>query len=207
MDPNGEEVWIIGEAGEKFYSQLAEGACSLGISTSMDRDGKVHAEYTGEGEMSADAQKLLDAFNDPDICVTIDATNADKIDGSPFCAGAFGGNTIFEENDICGADAIQYVNPNDIGKLENYGGFAIHEVSEAYEGAKISIKNGVSSGNSLAPNSVYKEAHNAAIAQPYDLYKYYFDAAGIQTRESGRPVKSIGWTMPNSEVLIKQVNL
>jgi len=64
VDPDGEEVWIIGEAGEKFYSQLAEGACSLGISTSMDRDGKVYAEYTGEGEMSADAQKLLDAFND-----------------------------------------------------------------------------------------------------------------------------------------------
>lgn len=47
----------------------------------------------------------------------------------------------------------------------------------------------------------------AAIAEPYVLHKYYFDAAGIQTKQSGRPVKSIGWTMPDSEVLIKQVNL
>ena len=182
VDPNGEEIWIIGTERELFYEQLKEGASLLGISTSIDKNGVIRAEYIGEGEMSMDAEKLLNAFNSLDVLVTIIANNSDKIDGKPFFGGAFGGNRIYEQDGTKRAVAFQYVNPNDLERLNQCEGFAVHEVSEAYEGAMISMQRDVSSGFSNDPNSVYKEAHNAAIAQPYFLNKYYFNKRGSQIK-------------------------
>ena len=207
VDPDGEEVWIIGEGADEFYNQVAEGACALGISTSKDRYGQLHAEYTGEGDISSAGQQFLDAVNNQDVCVNINASYADKIDGQPFCGGAFGGNTIFEENGICMADATQYVNPQDLSSMGDYGRLGLHEITEAFEGAKISMENGYSSGNSTDQQSVYSQAHSAAISQPFShLDRYYFDEYGKQTDYLKGNALSIGWCLPNATTLIKEVD-
>lgn len=53
----------------------------------------------------------------------------------------------------------------------------MHEATEAYEGAKISQKTGVSSPRSDMPGSVYKKAHNRATSQT-PVFETIYDNKG-----------------------------
>ena len=58
-------------------------------------------------------------------------------------------------------------------KFSKKGTFIIHELTEAYEGAKISSKTKASSPPSLQKKSVYEKAHEKATYQPVVYQKLY----------------------------------
>ena len=67
----------------------------------------------------------------------------------------------------------------------------MHELTEAYEGAKISAKKKISSPNSKHANSVYSKAHNSATAQPIVQQKMY-DMNGRLT-DNIKEVRKVEW--------------
>jgi len=187
MDPDGREVIIGGEARRAFYKEVKKGAAALGISVRMNRDGVLSAKYKGKGDISKDGQMFLDAVSSTTEKVKINATNSDHADGMPFCGGAFMGNEITSYsvgrgNTLFPATitANQIVNPNDLRIIDNYygksGQTSIHEITEAHQGALLSMGRGISSGNANAPNSVYQQAHIAATPQSGIIYENRYDA-------------------------------
>jgi uncharacterized protein RhaS with RHS repeats len=186
IDPDGmnTEIYITGEAADEATKQLQQ---STSLQLSRDsQTGKITA--TGDAKSKSDKQ-LLAAINDKTIDVNVTATNSFKTStGYDYIGGAFMGNKIIENSctfeipalnfsiDLSGktVEASQEVNPN---MLEYYdyaagtkGAFMKHEVTEAYEGAKISLSKGISAlpaikGN-VTYNSIYLPADNAASRQP-----------------------------------------
>ena len=73
------------------------------------------------------------------------------------------GNTVNADGTVT---ARQEVNPEVLGAMSNAygkpGQDMMHEVTEAYQGALISQRSGVSSPISNQPGSVYPDAHNIA---------------------------------------------
>ncbi len=105
--------------------------------------------------------------------ITVNLVTTDKnvtSTGNLFTGGAFMGNTVTSKtNGNVTVSAYQEVNPNVLGSTDAHtktpGKMMMHEVTEAYEGAKISQKTGISSPNSATKGSVYEEAHNRATPQ------------------------------------------
>jgi Alpha-glucuronidase len=79
------------------------------------------------------------------------------------------GNTVTKTETGTTVVANQEVNPNVLGRMSSInnspGQDMFHEVTEAYEGAKISQSSGVSSPKAGISGSVYSKAHNAAVPQ------------------------------------------
>lgn len=207
VDPNGQKIVITGEAKKQYYNQVKVGAKSLGVSVKMDKTGTLSAKYKGKGVISEEGLKLLTAINDKNITVNINATYSDYVDGKPFIGGAFMGNEISGEK----ATAYQTVNPNDLQKLDDFygtpGQSSLHEATEPYQGAVISLEKGISSGDANSANSVYQQAHNEAIPLPFEnLDKYNFDINGNQSNKTGLPAISVGWFFNNTNIKIKEVD-
>jgi len=220
-DPTGMTVVIEGEEKRSYFREVRRGAKELGFSVKMNKDGLLSAMYRGKGEISIDGQKFLDAVNSKSITIKINATNSDYIDGVPFFGGAFMGNNLNQsqrtigKDDVIkttnGATAYQTVNPGDLMQMDNYsnspGMTSIHEITEPYQGALISIRNGVASGNSGDPYSVYQQAHNAATPQSVVMDFYRFDRAGNQVPRNSQNIYSVGWAFPNQGYLVKELKL
>ena len=208
IDPDGRKIVVGGQAKRQYYNQVREGAKSLGISIKMNKDGILSAKFKRKEEISADGQKFLNAVNSQKVTVKINTTNSDYVDGVPFVGGAFMGNEVtivtrkIGKDDIITvgktATAFQTVNPDDLEKMDNYsrklGMTSIHEVTEPYQGALISIEKGISSGNEINdPNSVYTQAHDAATPQSMDLYRFYLNEEGRSVTKDTPEIKSVGW--------------
>jgi len=73
----------------------------------------------------------------------------------------------------------------------------MHELTEAYEGAKISASQKVSSPNSGGVNSVYSKAHNMATTQP-PVYQRIFDKNGRETTHPAEAQKAEWYVKPNT---------
>ena len=206
-DPDGRKVVIEGEAKKQYFKQVKEGAKSLGVSVKMDRTGTLSAKYNNKGSISEDAGKFIDAVNCENVTVHINATTSDYVGGKPFVGGTFLGNKVNGETAL----AYQVVNPKDLQKMDDYygtpGRTSLHEATEAHQGALISISNGISSGDATMPSSVYQQAHDAAISQPFEkLDKYNFDINGNQSERTGLPPISVGWYFNNTTKKIKEVD-
>ena len=78
--------------------------------------------------------------------------------------------------------ATQEVNPTVLGASDapygKAGANTLHEVTEAYQGGKLSQISGVSSGDAKAVNSIYSAAHKAATPQAGPIYERVYDAKG-----------------------------
>lgn len=74
----------------------------------------------------------------------------------------------------------------------------MHELTEAYEGAKISSKNKVFSLSSKDSNSIYKKAHDKATNQP-PVYRRYYDVGGNVIPTENGCVKAEWYVKPNKE--------
>ncbi|MDR1112505.1 MAG: hypothetical protein LBL18_01930, partial [Bacteroidales bacterium] len=218
IDLDGREVYITGEAAAAYYAEVQKGAATLGISTSIDEKGKLSATYSGEGEISANGQQLLDAINSTDIHIKINATNEDYTDdGRIFFGGAFMGNELINKKIgkddflIPEVNAFQTVNPGDLKTIDEYydkpGQTSLHELTEAYQGGLLSQKNGIASPSSNILGTVYQQAHDTAIPQSGEIIPYYFDIKGEQIKVSRRSLYSIGYALPGKESLIKEVFL
>ena len=214
VDPDGMDVEIGGDAQQAYYKEVKNGAKSLGISVKMDKNGLLSAQYKGKGEISSEGQQVLDAINDKNVKVEINATKSDYADDKPFFGGAFMGNKLHTREDgSVGATGYQTVNPKDLRDMDNYygqpGRSSLHEMTESFQGGLISIKEGVSSGPKGSANSVYSAADKAAI-QPSGKVNYY----GIDTFGNvipkGAPASnahSIGFAYPKANYFVKTVPL
>ena len=174
IDPDGREVYIRGEAAKDFFHQVRIGAKAYGISVKMDKDGKLSAKYKGKGEISEDGAKLMNAITDQTVKVNVNAIEHTEGDMNYMFGGMFGGNEIAGEvidGHFIGQMAIanQIVKPSELNKLDNaygkYGQTSLHEITEAYIGARLSMERGHSSIGTGMNSYIFQEAHEAAIPQ------------------------------------------
>jgi hypothetical protein len=197
MRPN--DVILGGTDKQKALEELQKSVQGQ-LNLSMDATGKVSYAAVSGATVGADATQLTTAINDHSITVNVDATNNKTTSsGNLFIGGAFGGNTVIDatlqgppgrevatmrtdplSNPM--VQANQEINPTVLAASDapygKPGGNTLHEVTEAYQGAKLSQVSGVSSGNGRAVGSVYSSAHSAATPQAGPIYQNVLDARG-----------------------------
>lgn len=186
IDVNGDSVNISGAEQQAAYDQLVQ---RLGgeLNMTLRDDGTIIASPREGVKQSRAAKQAMKAFGSATITVNIVAENTKETStGNLYIGGAFMGNTVTQNADgTISVVATQEVNPGVLGKLSNAygkpGQDMLHEVTEGYQGGLISQRNGVSSPNSGSPNSVYPDAHNAAVPQSGGFREVMYDW-------NGRPV-------------------
>jgi len=114
--------------------------------------------------------------------------------------GAFMGNTVTTDaNENRTVVANQEVNPNVLGSADAHtntmGKMMMHETTEAYAGAQISQKSGVSSPMGGQAGSVYQRAHNRATPQT-PVYQTMYDRSGNITTDVTQAVR-VEWNVTN----------
>src|SRR6185312_2596194 len=196
IDPDGrapEDVVLSGSQKDKAFAELQKSVQGQ-LNLSMDANGKVSYTTVQGATPNADATQLTKAIDDHSVTVNVNATDSKTTpDGSLYIGGAFGGNTVSVNVDnpvskslaptiSVTADAKQNVNPSVLAASDapygKAGANTLHEVTEAYQGAKMSQATGVSSGDAKAPGSVYQAAHNAATPQAGPIYETVYDKNG-----------------------------
>jgi RHS repeat-associated protein len=195
MGLGANDVIITGALADEATKQLNE-ATNLEI-TRDAKSGKLSA--TGEAESIGD-EALLEAINDESIVVNVTAENtAQTSEGNLYVGGAFGGNTVTATEGGNTVVAEQEVNPKVLGNMSAKNGVPgqdmLHEVTEAYEGAKISQSTGVSSPNSKGAGSVYPQAHKSATPQSGSIYENYEKGSNVVTY-STTPYLTPKWGKP-----------
>lgn len=202
IDPDGmapTDVTLTGTDRQKAFQEL-QASVQGSLTLKMDGNGKV--TYTQNIQIptsntpvtpSADAQQLMTAIDDHSVTVTVDANSSKTTStGNYKIGGAFMGNTVTNNSvlppggsppaAVREVQAKQDIDPNVLGAMDNYynkpGASTLHEVTESYQGAKISQQSGVSAGNSGASPAVYTAAHNAATPQSGPIYETAYDRNG-----------------------------
>jgi len=198
VDPNGalDDVYITGEAAEKATEQLKK---STNLKLNREESGKI--SIVGGSIENEDDQQLFDAITNPDIKVNVETTYETHHEGQRLFGGAFWGNTIAtndtEENENSlkneTASAEQVVNPFQCAAIDYFFGYPgqtiLHEVTEAYQGALISIQKGMPAKPAFPniENYIFEAAHRAATLPPnvppihynpklFDIYRIVDDS-------------------------------
>ena len=184
MDPNGEDVTLSGESMFDFFNEVKIGAKAMGIKVKMNKDGVLSAKYTGKGKISEDGQKFLDAVNSKTVSVNVNCLNSGTDETMFMFGGEFGGNEILGET-IDGrfvgqfATAFQTVIPSELKAMDDFygkpGQSSIHEITEAFMGAKIAMEKGKSSIGTGKGSYAYKEAHESAVPQSGIITRFFYD--------------------------------
>ena len=199
IDPDGmgpTDVILGGAQKQKAFTELQKSVQGQ-LNLSMDNNGKVTYTTVQGTTPNADATQLTKAIDDHSITVNVTATdNKTDSKGNLSIGGSFEGNTVstnIESSSPSGelapmitvsttVDAKQEINPTVLGASDapygKPGANTLHEVTESYQGAKLSQASGVSSGDSKTPGSVYQAAHNAAAPQAGPVYQNVYDARG-----------------------------
>jgi hypothetical protein len=173
VDPNGEEVYVIGDAAEGVASKIS----TKNITVIRDeKTGKL--SYEGKAK-NRDERLLVKAINDDKVTVNLTVNKSDIVgkndDGKDLLThgGSFMGNTLsYDENGkAVSASANQYVSTNALTKnfnAEDHGAVITHEITEAHQGGLISIKTGVAAPMAIgdADRTIYDAAHERASYQP-----------------------------------------
>jgi len=217
IDINGDSTIISGAESAAALQQL-QAATSTELTITQNASGTLNATYIGGGTPSDGAQQVMDAANSSTITVNVVAENTKTTStGNLYIGGAFMGNTVTKTANGNTVVANQEVNPQVLGKMSNTnlspGADMLHEVTEAYQGAKISQASGTSSPASNQAGSVYQQAHNAATPQSGKVYQTVYNAAGnqIQPPYAGAAkiqyttspyLAPIGTSMPKGQVVI-----
>jgi hypothetical protein len=167
IDPDGMfDVGIHGDQKDKAFDQL-QSSVKGELNLSMDSKGNVTYTKAGDGELSKDSQKLANAIDDHSSQVNINATSSRTTpDGDPIVGGAWLGTKNTGETTSDGTPVVQgnqQVNPDVLGKIDNYygtpGKAMLHEVTESYEGTKITQITGQEYQNSLKNPGVFETIH------------------------------------------------
>jgi RHS repeat-associated protein len=188
IDPDGmgpTDVIINGPEKQKAFQELQK-SVSGQLNLSMDDKGKVSYTVVEGAKPNADAQQLMTAVDDKSITVNVNATTDVKNSaGEIVVGGALIGNTVTpasSKDGVATVEANQQVNPSQLQAQSDYygkpGADMLHEVTEAYQGAKISQTSGVSSPRAGQPGSVYDAAHNNATPQSGMQYMDIKDPSG-----------------------------
>ena len=184
VDPNGEEVWITGDAWELAFRQL-QNSTNLKL-TRDDKTGKIFC--TGTALTESDS-KLQEALVNTNIHVKIFATDIDDLQGAQFEGGAHMGTFINSDGSV---DVKQTVNPLLLAGIDLYGNMEtftspngitqyslkqdigkdncmLHEVTEGFEAGKISLDNNINIKPAFRGSPtyhLYEQAHHKATPQP-----------------------------------------
>lgn len=181
IDPDGmrpDDVILAGLQKDKTLEQVNAGV--QGITVSMDENGKL-SYVRNEGEDLNDAAtRLTEAIDDHSVEVTINTTmKAENSKGGVLIGGAFMGNEVASDGTVKATNEYDTQTGSRIDAAYNKpGGTILHEITEAYEGAKISQASGRSSGPDGTPGSVYNAAHKAALKQPGPVTETRYDNKG-----------------------------
>jgi RHS repeat-associated protein len=134
VDPNGEEVYIIGNQYiEAFYSLQK----STSLKLSINDEGKILAE--GKAQNRND-EKLLKAINSSKVKVVIYADNSN--DENPY-GGAYMGSSYSKESGK--VESCNHINMELLSKLETdseapSGSGILHEITEGYKAGIIALR-------------------------------------------------------------------
>ena len=166
VDPDGREIWIIGDAASEAFSQLQN---KSNLKLSINSEGRVEAK--GIAWTKAD-RMIKRASKDQNIKVNIEAKKANTFKGwdnkeynyENNCGGAYGGSVVSDDGKV---NSHQYVNPSRLGVMDKdvgdqkTGGYMLHEVAEGYYSGKIAQNEGSSPRQGIV-GSTYDRAHNMA---------------------------------------------
>jgi RHS repeat-associated protein len=178
IDPDGRDVVVTGEAADKSVEQMQT------KNLKIDRDSKSGLlSYKGIAKTKTE-KMMVEAMDNPDVKVSMEANYSDRIDGDKIDhkGGAFMGTTLVTENGKTTVIARQIVNPQMLEDKDIYGdkGQAMkHELTEAYQGGLISLKENRPIPIGIKKNETkgYLDAHNAASPQPSkSFFKELFPA-------------------------------
>ncbi|SMC81030.1 RHS repeat-associated core domain-containing protein [Moheibacter sediminis] len=219
IDPDGmkaesfgkDDVIITGTESQAAFNELQSSVQSELILT-MDSSGQVCYERVNDtGPLSKDAQTLTNAIDDSSITVNVAAENTKMTSSNNlYIGGAFMGNTVTTTGTLplteTTVSANQEVNPTVLSTMDSENGtpgsLTLHEVTEAYEGALISQKSGISSPRSGQSGSVYPTAHSNAAPQKVGYNETYYDRNGnVITNYSGQGAGRIDFTTPAGTLL------
>ncbi len=176
VDLRGDSLTIAGKQSEDAMNQL-QARAGNSITLSMGDNGNISYTINNDKngkpmKLKGDAKRLAAVIDHTSINVNVTTRESSKTStGNLFIGGAFMGNTVTNGS----VAASQEVNPSVFGRAEAVTGkpgqLMMHEVTEAFEGAKISQKAGVGVGPATQADadnleSVYSRAHNSATSQP-----------------------------------------
>ncbi|MGV0923456.1 RHS repeat-associated core domain-containing protein [Empedobacter tilapiae] len=198
IDPDGmgvDDVILRGTMKQEAFNQL-QSAVKSELTLSMNDNGKLsYSQTNSSATLSKNAQQLASAIDDSSVTVMVSAENTKTTSsGNLMIGGAFMGNTIIGsgiESSIEGMGnkvvTQQEINPNVLGTMSEThsapGIDVLHEVTESYQGALLSIQNGVSSPRAGLSESVYPSAHSSAVPQSGNVYQRIYDANGNELQK------------------------
>jgi RHS repeat-associated protein len=181
IDPNGRKVYVVGSEKDDVISQLQH-RVGRDIKLGIDEEGRMYYNLKDSNiKLKRRARRIAEIIDNPIIRVNLYINNSCLVHNRTFVGGAFMGNSIeYDDNlNINEVYAVQEVNPLVLKKMsyahERPGADMFHELTEAYEGAKISIKKRKSSNPSFLNKTVYKKAHRKASLQSGRIYAEYYD--------------------------------
>jgi len=201
IDPDGRDIVITGALSQEALKQLQDRA-GKNITISMNNDGKLSYSMNTDKKLGGDTKRIAGMINDNSVVVNLVTIDGNKTStGSLFIGGAFMGNKVTKDaNGEVTVSAQQEINPKVLGAADEQtatpGKMIMHETTEAYQGALISKKQGVSSGTANQPGSVYQQAHNNATPQT-PVYQTMYDSNGNATQNVQQAVR-VEWSVVNS---------
>ncbi len=191
IDPNGLAAILRGDpsAMAMYVKQLSIG--TEGINLYIKEDGILSYAIQEGVQLNEQAAMIQQIIDNPKVTVDITLRRIYHDEGT---GGIFGGSTY---DALSGkATAYQIVDPyflqdfdaalNERGKEGGIGAF--HELTEAYEGAKMAIDQGRNVGNSQTDNASFLEAHSRASEVP-EVSWSFLDKKGRYISETASPEK------------------
>jgi len=165
-----------------------DGSGAVSYKINRDKSGK-------EVLLSSDAQQLMNAIDNHTINIEVGASLFAKhtSKGNLMVGGAFMGNTVTNKmaKDPSGktvniVDAKQEINPAILESIDDVyqkpGQSTLHEVTEAYQGAKIAQRSGVSIPMAIGDGTLeYAIAHKLAAPQAGPITQVRLDKYGTPT--------------------------
>ena len=183
MDPNGEEVWLIGKEWELAFKQLKSATNLI-----LERDAET-GKITYSGTiLTENDQKLADALDDKKVQINILAEDWDTFEGYTHNGGAHLGTNLKEDGTVV---SKQFVNPLMLAGCDFYGNMEettlpngqtikspipgkrkytiLHEITEAHMAGLISIDTHTNLHMAVPDDStygLYLKAHYRATPPP-----------------------------------------
>ena len=194
VDPEGMDIIISGRLAQQAFEQIQERFKDKLI-LSIDKTGGLSYTMIEGVKLKGQAKKLAKIIDDHTVTVNLKTT--DKMitsDGSLFVGGAFMGNIVTEGK----VEANQEINPSVLGSADSFTGtpgkMIMHELTEAYYGALLSKKDGISAPKAtnedlLDSNSIYSMAHNLATPQT-TVYVNYYDRRNKKLNDPNGAVRA-----------------
>jgi RHS repeat-associated protein len=174
VDPNGEKVYIVGDAAEEATGYL--NTDNIKITRNSET-----GELSYEGKATNRREKLLiKAIDDEKVFVNLTANKSDEIPNTngEHGVGSFLGNKLNSDENgnpisvnteqFVSMDALnKYFNPKQIKKV------MFHEIIESYFGGLISLETGIPAPSNVGNENdrdIYNKAHRKSTYSPMVYY-------------------------------------